>query len=81
MGYLIINGLMVFAGIGIGVAIGKKNKVTDLFDGISDEHKEKINKFTGRLSDWFFGPDIPDHVDTYTQKTPDVIKKDSLSAK
>lgn len=75
MGILIIDGI-IFGG---GVALG--HAARDFEFDIDDDAKTKINKFWKKLDDLFFGPDVPDKVDTYTDKTPEVIKKDSLSAK
>lgn len=74
-------GIFTLVGYAIGHAAGESNGFINMFD-FSKETKIMITKFWRELGNSLFGKDDKStSTDTYTQRTPEVIKKDSLSAK
>lgn len=74
--------LFASGGYILGNTAGHNGGMLNLFD-ISESTKNKIRNLDKKITDALFGKstDVPNKIETYTEKTPDVIKKDSLSAK
>ena len=73
-------GMFTIVGLGIGSVAEEEGGFLNLFD-IDDKEKESVQKFWKKLTGSIFGKNEETNTDTYTQHTPEVIKKDSLSAK
>ncbi|CAJ1188155.1 hypothetical protein FD33_GL002249 [Companilactobacillus paralimentarius DSM 13238 = JCM 10415] len=77
MGLLIVT---LGTGYVFGYAASKEHGFMNLFD-FDKNTIQSVQKFWKKLDDWFFGPDVPNKIETYTNRTPEAIKKDSLSTK
>lgn len=78
-----IMGFIIFGltGAAVNTAIKENGGFFNCFDIEQGKKIKAIQRFWHKLDDWFFGKDKETNTDTYTQRTPEVIKKDSLSAK
>lgn len=73
-------GMFIVIGLGIGSVAKEEGGFLNLFD-IDDKKRKSVQKFWHRHIDQLFGKTEKVTTDTYTKRTPEVIKKDSLSAK
>ena len=73
-------GMFTIVGLGIGSVAEEEGGFLNLFD-IDDKKRKSVQKFWHRHIDQLFGKTEKVTTDTYTKRTPEVIKKDSLSAK
>ncbi|WP_201308280.1 hypothetical protein [Companilactobacillus farciminis] len=73
-------GMFTIVGLGIGSVAKEEGGFLNLFD-IDDKEKKSVQKFWHRHIDQLFGKTEKVTTDTYTKRTPEVIKKDSLSTK
>ena len=78
----IIFGYAIFSigSLSVGMVAGKEGGFLNMFD-IDESSKKSIRMFFKKIKESFLGKDSETNTDTYTQHTPEVIKKDSLSAK
>ncbi|WDT65152.1 hypothetical protein NV391_09285 [Companilactobacillus crustorum] len=73
-------GMFIVIGLGIGSVAEEEGGFLNLFD-IDDKKRKSVQKFWRELGSSIFGKEDRTNTDTYTKRTPEVIKKDSLSAK
>ncbi|WP_369833437.1 hypothetical protein AB8P52_05355 [Companilactobacillus pabuli] len=73
-------GMFIVIGLGIGSVAEEEGGFLNLFD-IDDKKRKSVQKLWHRHIDQLFGKTEKVTTDTYTKRTPEVIKKDSLSAK
>ncbi|KRK90434.1 hypothetical protein [Companilactobacillus futsaii] len=73
-------GMFIVIGLGIGSVVEEEGGFLNLFD-IDDKKRKSVQKFWKKLTGSIFGKNEETNTDTYTQHTPEVIKKDSLSTK
>lgn len=74
-------GIFGLAGYTIAGVIKDEGGLFNCFDIKQDKQIKAIQKFWRELGNSLFGKEVRTNTDTYTQHTPEVIKKDSLSAK
>ena len=75
-------GIFGLAGYTIAGVIKDEGGLFNCFDIDQDNPKIKaIQRFWKELGNSIFGKDDHNNTDMYTQHTPEVIKKDSLSTK
>lgn len=73
-------GMFAIIGIGIGSVSQEEGGFLNLFD-IDSKERKLIQRFWHKHIDSLFGKSDKINTDTYTEHTPEVIKKDSLSTK
>lgn len=73
-------GMFTIVGLGIGSVAEEEGGFLNLFD-IDDKKRKSVQKFWHKHLDSLFGKTDKVTTDTYTKRTPEVIKKDSLSTK
>jgi len=74
-------GILGLVGYGIGSTVKEEGGFFNCFDIEQGKKVKAIQKFWHELGNSLFGKDGSTNTDTYTDRTPEVIKKDSLSAK
>ena len=74
-------GIFGLAGYTIAGVIKDEGGLFNCFDIKQGKQIKAIQKFWRELGSSIFGKEDRTNTDTYTQRTPEVIEKDSLSAK